>query len=75
MLRMLQLAVSLTGVVEAMNATINWLVVKDMENRQAIQDNRHAISNLTTILRQFQATRNLSAAVQDNRHRGDFEDQ
>ena len=39
-----------------------------MENSQAIRDNRHAISNLTTILWQFQATQNLSAAVQDNRH-------
>ena len=34
----------LTGVVEAMNATINHLVVKDVENRQVIQ-------NLTAIVK------------------------
>ena len=52
----------LTGVVEAMNATINRLVVKDMENRQAIY-------NLTTIVKESrQVTHTLATAIQDNRH-------
>ena len=52
----------LTGVIEAMNATINRLVVKDMMNRQAIQ-------NLTTIVQESrQVTHTLATAIQDNRH-------
>ena len=52
----------LTGVVEAMNATINQLVVKDMENRQAIQ-------NLTAFVKESrQVTHTLATAIQDNRH-------
>ena len=49
------------GVIEAINATVNQLVVKDMENRQAIynltailtrsiQENRQAIHNLTQVV-------------------------
>ena len=69
----------LTSIIVAINATINQLVVKDMENRQTIQnltatvkESRQVIhtlaTNLTTVLQQLQTTRNLSAAVQDNRH-------
>ena len=54
----------LTGVVEAMNATINQLVVKNMENKQAIHnltailtssilENRQAIHNLTQVVQGF----------------------
>ena len=54
----------LTGVLEAMNATISQLVVKDMENRQAIYnltailtsfilENRQAIHNLTQLVHNF----------------------
>ena len=54
----------LTGVLEAMNATINLMVVKDMENKQAIHnltailtssilENRQAIHNLTQVVQGF----------------------
>ena len=52
----------LTSLIEAMNATINRLVVKDIENRQAIH-------NLTTFVQESrQVTHTLATAIQDNRH-------
>ena len=51
----------LPGVIEAMNATINYLVVKDMENRQTIH-------NLTTIVKESRrVTHTLAIDIQDNR--------
>ena len=54
----------LTGVIEAMNATINQLVVKDMENRQAI----HNLTAILTssILENKQALHNLKQVVQES---------
>ena len=54
--------IDLTGVIEAMNATINRLIVQDLENRQAIY-------NLTAIFKESrQVTHTLATAIQDNRH-------
>ena len=54
----------LIGVVKAMNATINQLVVKDMENRQAI----HNLTAILTssILENKQALHNLKQVVQES---------
>ena len=54
----------LTCVIEAMNATINQLVVKDMENRQAI----HNLTAILTssILENKQALHNLKQVVQES---------
>ena len=55
----------LTGVIEAMNATINQLVVKDMENRQAIYNLTAILTS--SILENRQAIHNLTQVVQDIR--------
>ena len=58
----------LASVIEAMNATINRLIVKDIENRQAIYnltailtssilENRQAIYNLTQVVQEFRPYR------------------
>ena len=55
----------LTGIIEAMNATINQLVVKDMENRQAIYNLTAILTR--SVLENRQAIHNLTQAVQDFR--------